>query len=116
MQVRQYVKGGDKIYPTKLGVHLTGSQFTSLLHHLEEINIDLEAVRAKKDESFNYDLGEGLRVTASQDFPLVHIRLFFQNEFMPFALPTKAGIALKFDEWGKLVELIDQVKRGLESV
>ena len=115
IHIRQFKKYGERIYPTPLGVHLTISQFMTLIDLLEEINNDVCDVRDKNVESFKYNLGNNVYVTANKEYPVVHIRFYFQNELMPFALPTKIGIALRFGEWNKLVELVEAVKTILNK-
>ena len=114
VDIRQYQKYGEKIYPTKLGVHLSGEQFTNFLSFLDDISSDIQKFRdSNKTEGFKYNIGDGLYVTASDGFALVHIRYYFQNELMPFPLPTKIGLALRFSEWNNLVSLIEEVQKRL---
>ena len=110
IHIRQFKKYGERIYPTPLGVHLTIVQFTTLIDLLQEIISDVRDVQDKKVDSFKYNLGNNVFVTANKEYPVVHIRCYFQNELMPFALPTKAGIALRYSEWNKLIELVEAVK------
>jgi len=111
---RQYVRYGEKIYPTKLGVHLTGTQFANLLLFIKEINNDSREFRENKMKSFKYNIGDGLFVTASNGFPVIHIRRYYQSEEMPIALPTKSGIALRYGEWDNLMNLIENVQKRIE--
>ena len=110
MDVREYNRYGDKIYPTKLGARMSPTQFMNLLSFIEEINKDYKEMRELKVEQFKYNIGDGLYIAASNQYPAVHIRFYFQNETMPFPLPTKSGLALRYTEWESFVELLDKVK------
>src|SRR6267154_3607189 len=114
VDIRQYTKYGDKIYPTKLGTHLTETQFANLLLFIKEIDNDLRQIRDNKVESFKYNIGSEMFVAASRGFPVIHIRFFYQNDEMPVALPTKSGIALRYAEWDTLVKLIESVQKRIE--
>ena len=74
----------------------------------------MRQIRDNKVESFKYNIGSGMFVTASSGFPVIHIRFFFQNEEMPVALPTKSGVALRYVEWDTLVKLIESVQKRIE--
>ena len=113
VDVRQYQNFGEKIYPTKTGVHLSRAQFENLRSFLDEIIRDIQEYRDNKVEAFKYNIGNFLYVSASDGYPVVHIRFYFQNELMPLPLPTKSGIALRFDEWNKLVSVIEEIKKKL---
>ena len=113
VHIRQYVKYGERSYPTPVGVYLNVTQFRNFIFFLEEIKGDVKNFRDNKLSSFKYLLGEGIHVTASEGFSLVHFRLYFQNEEMPVALPTKTGLALRFEEWDNLINVIDEVKKNV---
>ena len=114
MDVRQYNRYGPKVYPTKQGVHLTRAQLTKLLIYLEEINRDLAEYQAGNITEFKYNIGGGLHVTASDGFPVIHIRLYYQNPEMPFALPTKVGMALHYPEWNLFVSLLEELLKKVK--
>ena len=114
VDIRQYQKYGNKIYPTKSGIHLSGSQFVNLLDLLKEVDNDVTEVRNKKAQSFKYHIGDEIYVTASDPFEKVHIRLYYKNLDMSIALPTKVGVALKFEEWDTLVKLIEDVQERIK--
>ncbi len=115
IDIRQYNKFGEKIYPTKLGIHLTETQFANLLLFIDDIDKDVKKFQDKKVESFRYNIGDGICVSVTDGYPVVHVRLYFQNELMPCALPTKTGLALRFSEWDNLVTLAVEVQKKLES-
>ena len=98
VDIRQYQTFGNKIYPTKSGIHLSGSQFVNLIDSVKEIDTDVSKVRNNEKENFKYHIGDEIYVTASDGFALVHIRLYYKDEDMTIALPTKVGIALRFQE------------------
>src|SRR3989442_12369542 len=85
VDIRQYDKFGDKIYPTKSGVYLCRSQFVNLLNLAKDIDNDVSEFRNKAVESFKYHLGDEVNFTVTVGFPLVHIRLHSKNEDMPIA-------------------------------
>ena len=114
VDIRQYQKYGNKIYPTKSGIHLSGSQFVNLLDLLKEIDQDVTEVRNKKAQNFKYHIGDEIYVTASDGFEKVHIRLYYKNLDMSIALPTKVGVALKFEEWDALLKLIEEVQERIK--
>ena len=116
VDIRQYVKYGDKIYPTKSGVHLCSNQFVNLLNYLKDIDRDVSDHRNKNIEGFKHNLGDEVYVTASAGFPMVHIRLYYKNEDMPIALPTKVGLALRFDEWHSLVNILELVQKRIDQM
>jgi len=95
---------------------MTGPQFAEFVHIFNDIDNDVKEFRNKKLDSFKHDIGDGVFVTASNGFALVHIRLYYQNEDMPIALPTKTGIALRFDEWDALVNVVENVQKRIELI
>ena len=114
VDIRQYDRFGDKIYPTKSGIFMGADQFDNLVSFIADIDTEVEDFKDKKVESFEYIIGGGIHVNASSGYPVVHIRWYYQNETMPFALPTKKGMALRFDEWTAFVKLIDNIQKRLE--
>src|SRR3989441_6287032 len=116
VDIRQYVRYGDKIYPTKSGVYLSGSQFVNLLDLVKDIGNDVSEFRNKTVESFKYHIGDEVYVTATEGFPLVHIRLHYKNEDMPIALPTKVRVALRFGEWEALVNILENVQKLVDRM
>ena len=111
VHIRQFTRFGDKIYPSPTGIHLSGEQFKNLLDIINDIDSDVRDFREKKVDSFKFHLGDNVYVSASKDYPVIHVRRYFQNELMPFALPTKTGIPLRLAEWDKLVVLMNGVKK-----
>ena len=114
VDIRQYLTLGNKIYPTKSGIHLSGSQFVNLIDIVKEIDNDVTKVRNHEMDNFKYHIGDEIYVTASDGFALVHIRLYYKNEDMTIALPTKVGLALRFQEWDTLVKLIEEVQERIK--
>lgn len=78
---------------------------------IEEIKTDVQRMRDNKVESFKYALGEGVYVAANKEYPLVHIRYYFQTEQMSIPQPTKKGIGLRLNEWDALVSFVEEVKK-----
>lgn len=48
VNIRQYVKYGERLYPSKTGVFLTSTQFANFLLFLDEICKDIEEYKEKK--------------------------------------------------------------------
>src|SRR3989442_15001962 len=90
---------------------MDGEQFVNLISFMADIDIDVGEYKDKKLESFEYIIGGGIHVTASNGYPVVHVRWYYQDEKMPFALPTKKGVALRFDEWTAFVKLTRSEER-----
>lgn len=111
IHIRQFEKFGEKLYPTKQGITLNTQQFRFFIDILDEINRDVQDIFNNKSLSnFKYNIGEGVYVTANVNFPMVHVRRFFQVENMPVEMPTKKGIALRLKEWDALVKFAEEVK------
>ena len=102
--------------PQKAKVHLCRSQFVNLLNLAKDIDNDVSEFRNKTVESFKHHIGDEVYVTANVRFPLVHIRLHYKNEDMPTALPTKVGVALRFDEWDALVNILENVQKLVDRM
>lgn len=114
MHIRQYIKYGDRIYPSPQGIRLTIIQFANLMQVLEAINKDVQDFRARRIGEFKYNIGDGVYVTAGGAFDVIHIRYYFQNDGMEHPLPSKSGIGLRFTEWEQLASLVDDVKKWIE--
>ena len=116
VHVRQYVKYGERYYPTPLGVHLSVSHLGNLIEVLDEINRDVQDFKDKKIERFQYIIGDGVHISANKDYPVIDIRYFFQTPIMPFAHPTRKGLALRFNEWETFINFIDMVKKEIDLI
>src|SRR5207247_2486710 len=114
VDIRQYQSFGNKIYPTKTGIHLSGAQFVNLIDSVKQIDTDVTKILNYEKEKFKYNIGDEIYVTSSDGFALVHIRLYYKNEDMDLALPTKVGIALRFQEWDTLLKLIEDVQERIK--
>ena len=58
----------------------------------------------------NEHIGGGIKVTLKSDVALIHIRKYSMPGRQSFEMATTLGIALKFGEWDKLVEVLNDVK------
>ena len=83
---------------------------------VEEIDKDVTEFKNKKLEMFKYHLGGEVYVTANGGFPVVHIRLYYKNEDMSISLPTKVGLALRYEEWDALVKIIEDVQERMKQL
>jgi len=95
---------------------MSPAQFEKLLENMDGIVEDFREFREQRIGEFKYDIGDGLHVTASDGFPCIHMRFYFQNAEMAFALPTKCGIALCFDEFEALINVLDQIKDRVQKL
>ena len=104
------------LYPTKLGIHLSPTQFATLLHFMKPINAIVEKIRNReKYVSFKFHLGAGIYATANSEFPVVHLRRYFLPDGQTSPLPTKKGISLRLKEWEAFVTQLDDIKNLIDA-
>jgi hypothetical protein len=88
-----------------------------LIDVLDDVNRDVQAFKDKKVESFKYNIGDGVNISTNKDYPtVVDIRYYFQTPIMPFAQPTKKGLALRFSEWEIFINFVDMVKNEIDVI
>jgi len=112
-EVEKDEKTGTKgFYPTKVGVTLIPSRFETLTTHEEEINSAVAEMRKyyKKPVDVKLHLGGGFYCTIKSGFDCVNIRKYFVPPGQKEPIPTKKGLALKFNEWKVLTQLIEDIK------
>ena len=56
-------------------------------------------------------IGGGVNVTIKSGCNVINIRRYFMTEVGSGELPTRKGIALKFVEWDRLVERLEDIKK-----
>ena len=111
VHIRQFIKHRERIYPTTLGVYLSSDQFRNLLDLIMDINYNVHKFRDGKMESFKYHLGNNVYISSGEGCHASRIRIYFQ--YNPKKI-IKPGIALRFSEWNKLVDLMVDIKNKVE--
>ena len=111
VHVRQYERKGDMEYPTRTGTSMTPKRFklfTMTVPKIDEGKLEVEG----GSETVNVceHIGGGVNVSVNSGFRVVNIRKHFVPMGAVTPIPTRMGIALKFSEWEKLVEKLDEIK------
>ena len=109
--IRQYELKGNREYPTITGTCMSAQRFAWFMLKRQQVT---DAVREVENGSETVDLrdhiGGGVHVALKSGINLVNIRKYFLPHGAAAPIPTRMGIALKFSEWEKLMECIDDVK------
>ncbi|XP_033725412.1 uncharacterized protein LOC117315366 [Pecten maximus] len=92
------------LYPTKKGVALSPQQWKKLqIWYAEDVDQALVKYREGNGVDLKIHLGGNNYVSLSTGFAQVHIRRWFMPDAKTRELkPTRAGVALSFEQWEKL--------------
>ena len=113
MHIRQF----DNNVPSKRGICLSPERFATLVYYIPDINRCVSKVRDGDKEIWNkYHLGGGIYVKIDGGFQTVNIRRYFVPKGTIEEVPTKKGIALRINEWDRLVECAEEVKSVAEEL
>ena len=120
LHIRHYKfsKESNKFYPTKIGANLTVRRFAHLMTNLGEITKTFDQIRSSDNNivSFSLHVGGGIFCTLKTGVPGVDIRRYFVPQGETKVHPTKNGIALKYYEWTKFVNSLDEIKNSNPSL
>jgi hypothetical protein len=110
IHIRQYVRHPNGVaYPTKQGICLTPSHFAALIHCKDAVCREIS--KDGMNAAFKFHLGDGIFVSSSAGYPLIHIRRHFLPEGVMCDVPTKKGIALRMKEWYAIVRQLEGIKQ-----
>ena len=109
--IRQYERKGEREYPTKVGTCMTPKRFAMFLLTVPKIE---EAKKEIDGESESVDvkehIGGGVYIAAKSGKDIINIRKHFMPSGSAAPVPTRMGIGLRFPEWDKLMECIENMK------
>jgi hypothetical protein len=111
VHIRQYELKGDREYPTRIGSCMSARRFAMFLLTKQKIE---DAKRDIGNGSESVDvrehIGGGVYLTLKSGTNLINIRKYFIPPGSILPIPTRMGIALKFSEWDKLMDCIEDMK------
>ena len=90
------------MYPTKIGLAFPGERFKQLVNNIDSIDEAVKNIKAGKEVAYKFHLGGGWYVTINSGYYIVNLRRYWKPEDATTEVPTKTGIALKFDQWEQL--------------
>jgi len=110
IHIREYVRMGEREYPTKKGVCFTPGRLKVLQGKISEID---EALKQQEVNSsynvlleggslYKYHLGAGIYVSISEKFKGVDLRRYWLPEGQHAVVPTKNGIFIPTSQWTAL--------------
>ncbi|XP_033757589.1 uncharacterized protein LOC117339973 [Pecten maximus] len=105
IHIRYYdTNASGKLYPTKKGVSLTPQHWKKLqMLHCKTVDEAIRKYKEGDEIDLRIHLGRNNHVSLQTGFPKVNIRRWFMPDPSTNELkPTRAGVALSFEQWEKL--------------
>ena len=109
IHIREYYSLNGKSYPSKRGICLSASRFSTLYNTLPEIIASVELLLQKKPVKMNAHIGGGVYATVSSDYQCVDIRRFWKPEGETKECATRNGLAIRLDEFEKFVGALNEL-------
>jgi hypothetical protein len=117
VHIREYDNSDkDKSYPTKKGVAFTKVRWATFHSQLDEIDRNVNLLKADQPVEYCQHIGGKYYVTISRGMKCVNIRRYFIPPNSTKELPTRSGIALRLDEWETLISTIHDLHRTLPEL
>lgn len=112
MHVRQYELKGERMYPTRIGTCMSPCRFKAFCTIVGKIQEAKEALyNGVEAVNIKEHIGGGVNVSLKTGNNCVDIRRYFMTDVGVAELPTRKGISLKFAQWDRLVERLEDIKR-----
>jgi hypothetical protein len=118
IHVREYMRMGDRDYPTKKGVCFTPGRLKLLREKMGEIDLALtqQEVNAscgvalvESTNLFKTHLGAGIYVSVDEKYSGVDFRRYWIPERKDVIVPTRSGIFLPISQWASLKQKLDML-------
>jgi len=116
VHIREYDTGDGKIYPTRKGVCFNKIRWGTFKSHLDEIDRNVELLKAEQPVEHSQHIGGKYYVTISKGIKCVNIRRYFLPLNCTKERPTRSGIALRLCEWEVLVSKIDKLHQHIPEL
>lgn len=97
-------------YPTNVGVALNPSRFAILAMSQDDITEKVNQLNTPGEFDYKTHLGGGLYCTVRSGCYSVHLRKYFVPHDKLYPIPTKKGIALRLEEWKKLIVHLQTIR------
>lgn len=112
IHIRQYIRHGGEIYPTKKGVTLSVSRWLLLEEYKAELTQFFDDFFDKKECSteVHIHLGGGIYVTTNEKYPVLNIRHWWKPETTTDPWPTKKGVILNRNKWMQLTNVMTLIR------
>jgi hypothetical protein len=92
----------------------TGKRWTEFTRLISDINNAVAQLKAGQSVSYQEHIGEKWFVCISKGYFCINLRQFYEHQTKELR-PTRRGIALRLLEWTRLVAVIPEVTRILQS-
>jgi Transcriptional Coactivator p15 (PC4) len=106
IHIREYESKNGEDYPTRKGICLSASRFSSLHAMLPEVMEAVKRMRAGEATSLKNHIGGGVFVTISHGYRCVNIRRFWRPSGELFEVATRNGIAIRLGEFDAFVQRV----------
>jgi len=116
VHIREYDIGDGKKYPTRKGVCFSKVRWATFRSHLDEIDRNVELLKAHQPVEYSQHIGGKYYVTISTGIKCVNIRRYFLPPNSTKEQPTRSGIALRLDEWEVLKSKIDKLHQHIPEL
>ena len=111
VHIRQYERKGDREYPTRIGTSMTPKRFALFRAMAPKVDEGKREVQGGSElVDVREHIGGGVNVSINSEMKLINIRKHFIPIGTATPIPTRMGIALKFSEWEKLMEKLEEIK------
>lgn len=104
VHIREYQKNSaGKTYPTKRGLAIDLEKWKKITDwHTDTIDNAIQDYKDGKPVDVMVHLGRNIYLSLKSGYSLIHVRRWFLPEDAENVMPTRAGITLTFEQWGKL--------------
>jgi Transcriptional Coactivator p15 (PC4) len=90
-------------------IDLSAESWLNLSTKVAEIDLAVERLQRGERVDVQIPIGRKVHVTLIMDYMFVDLRDFYFNQSRGDILPSGRGIALTFDEWNKLKDLMPEI-------
>lgn len=116
INIRQYVYDGNgHNYPTRKGVSFSARRWASFVQQLKDADREVDTLKWRETVDFRRHIGGGYYIVV-KDFDFVNIRRYSLGPNSSKGMPTRFGIALRLEEWDRLLTTIGQMHQLLPEV
>ena len=116
VHIREYAEDAGKEYPTKKGASFNSSAWTRFLSHFDEMERMVDLLKSNQHVDYHQHVGGRYYVSINNRFRCVNIRRYFLPPNCVKEMPTRSGIALRLDEWSRLLQKIPSLNARLPEL
>lgn len=104
------------LIPTRKGIAVTPACWATLLYDADVISQTLARIKSGERVTEKKHISGGVYLQMATPFWTVHLREYYKDKKDGGIKPSRKGVVLKHGEWGRLLQLVPELKRQVPDL